>query len=77
MGWLQRGPRKNLTSCPGLVDHYKAASALSEQLREKYGVRSSYFSVKWSYSPDDDPAYAGRMWGGGYFITAAIDEDDE
>jgi hypothetical protein len=22
MGWLQRGPRKNLTSCPGLVDHY-------------------------------------------------------
>jgi len=22
MGWPQRGPRKNLTSCPGLVDHY-------------------------------------------------------
>ncbi|WP_408980957.1 hypothetical protein [Pseudomonas sp. B21-040] len=22
MGWRQRGPRKNLTSCPGLVDHY-------------------------------------------------------
>jgi hypothetical protein len=23
MGWRLRGPRKNLTSCPGLVDHYK------------------------------------------------------
>lgn len=22
MGWHQRGPRKNLTSCPGIVDHY-------------------------------------------------------
>lgn len=51
--------------------------ALSEQLREKYGVKSSYFSVKYSYSPDDDPAYAGRIWGGGYFITATVDEDDE
>ncbi|MFJ4051215.1 DUF4427 domain-containing protein [Pseudomonas hunanensis] len=51
--------------------------ALSEQLREKYGVKSSYFSVKYSYSPDDDPAYAGRIWGGGYFITATPDEDDE
>ena len=25
MGWRQRGPRKNLTSCPGLVDHYNTA----------------------------------------------------
>ncbi|WP_447652528.1 hypothetical protein [Pseudomonas abietaniphila] len=24
MGWPQRGPRKNLTSCPGLVDHYNS-----------------------------------------------------
>ncbi len=24
MGWRQLGPKKNLTSCPGLVDHYTA-----------------------------------------------------
>jgi putative transposase len=22
VGWRQLGPKKNLTSCPGLVDHY-------------------------------------------------------
>jgi hypothetical protein len=24
VGWRQLGPKKNLTSCPGLVDHYTA-----------------------------------------------------
>lgn len=60
-----------------LRERQEIVLALSEQLREKYGVKSSYFSVKYSYSPDDDPAYAGRIWGGGYFITATPDEDDE
>ncbi|WP_232248864.1 DUF4427 domain-containing protein [Pseudomonas putida] len=60
-----------------LRERQEIVLALSEQLREKYGVQSSYFSVKYSYSPDDDPAYAGRIWGGGYFITATMDEDDE
>ncbi|MDW8843639.1 DUF4427 domain-containing protein [Pseudomonas fluorescens] len=60
-----------------LRERQEIVLALSEQLREKYGVKSSYFSVNYSYSPDDDPAYAGRIWGGGYFITATLDEDDE
>ncbi|WP_189672964.1 DUF4427 domain-containing protein [Pseudomonas taiwanensis] len=51
--------------------------ALSEQLREKFGIRSTYFSVRNSYSPDDDPAYAGRIWGGGYFVLPAPEDDDE
>lgn len=60
-----------------LRERQEIVLALSQQLREKYGVKSSYFSVKYSYSPDDDPAYAGRIWGGGYFITDAPDEDDD
>ncbi|WP_422766079.1 hypothetical protein [Pseudomonas hefeiensis] len=27
MGWRRLGPRKNLTSCPGLVDHYTFVDA--------------------------------------------------
>ncbi|WP_423770508.1 DUF4427 domain-containing protein [Pseudomonas sp. NLJ1] len=60
-----------------LRDCQNIASVLSKQLKEKYGVRSTYFSVLKSYSPDDDPAYAGRIWGGGYFILPEPDEDDE
>lgn len=59
-----------------LRERQEAVLALSEQLREKYGVQSSYFSVKGSYSPDDYPAYAGRIWGGGYFITPTSEEED-
>ena len=51
--------------------------AISEQLREKFGIRSTYFSVRNSYSPDEDPAYAGRIWGGGYFVLPKPEEDDE
>lgn len=34
MGWLQRGPRKNLTSCSGLVDHYMSKLAKFRQLEK-------------------------------------------
>lgn len=51
--------------------------ALSEQLRESYGIQSTYFSVLKSHSPDGAPAYAGKIWGGGYFITLQPDEEDE
>lgn len=51
--------------------------ALSEQLREQYGIQSSYFSVRESYSPDEYPYYAGEIWGGGYFILPTPEEDDE
>ncbi|WP_288442209.1 DUF4427 domain-containing protein [uncultured Pseudomonas sp.] len=51
--------------------------ALSKQLRESYGIQSSYFSVLKSRSPDGAPAYAGEIWGGGYFITLQPEEEDE
>lgn len=51
--------------------------ALSEQLREQYGIRSTYFSVRGSYSPDEYPCCAGEIWGGGYFILPTPEEDDE
>jgi uncharacterized membrane protein len=35
VGWRQLGPKKNLTSCPGLVDHYTAALL---ELPDKYAV---------------------------------------
>jgi len=42
---------------------------LCEQLQEAHGVVCSYYSVRNSWHPDDDPAYCGRPWGGFYGIT--------
>ncbi|WP_419793922.1 hypothetical protein MYA83_22020 [Pseudomonas palleroniana] len=53
------------------------ALALSKKLEEKYGLRSTYYSVWKSYSPNDDPAYAGKIWGGGYFILPQPEEDED
>lgn len=50
---------------------------LSKQLQERFGIRSSYFAALDSQCPDDFPTYCGRLWGGGYYITAAPEEEDE
>lgn len=59
-----------------LRERQEIAVELSKQLLESFGIRSSYFSVLNSQCPDDDPAYSGRPWGGGYFITPAPDDDE-
>lgn len=53
------------------------AGELSAQLQERFGIRSSYFSVLNSHCPDDDPCYCGRCWGGGYYITDTPDDEEE
>lgn len=49
---------------------------LSKQLQERFGIRSSYFAVLDSQCPNDVPSYCGRLWGGGYYITAAPECED-
>ena len=66
-----------LFSYRGLREREQIAIALSEQLQKQFGIRSSYFSVLNSYSPDDEPSYAGRVWGGGYYITARPEGSDD
>lgn len=60
-----------------LRERQAIVKVLSEQLREKFGIQSTYFSVRKSYSPDGAPVYAGRIWGGGYFVLPKPDDDDE
>ncbi|SDI95278.1 DUF4427 domain-containing protein [Pseudomonas abietaniphila] len=50
---------------------------LAQELKETYGVRSTYFSVLHSQCADDDPAYSGRVWGGGYYITPTPEDDED
>lgn len=66
-----------LHSYRGLREREQIAIALSEQLQKQFGIRSSYFSVLNSYSPDDEPSYAGRVWGGGYYITASPEGSED
>ncbi|MCU1742001.1 MULTISPECIES: DUF4427 domain-containing protein [unclassified Pseudomonas] len=70
-------PLNCLNCARDLRERENIVLALSNQLRERSGTRSSYFSVRNSFSPDDDPAYAGKNWGGGYFILPRPDEEDE
>ncbi|WP_226505031.1 DUF4427 domain-containing protein [Pseudomonas sp. MWU16-30317] len=60
-----------------LCERQEMVTEFSEQLRERFGVRSSYFSVLNSQSPDDIPSFCGRWWGGGYFVTDVLAEEDE
>lgn len=66
-----------LFSYRGLREREQIASALSEQLHKQFSIRSSYFRVLNSHSPDDEPSYAGRVWGGGYYITARPEGGDD
>jgi len=69
--------RRDLLELRDLRNRQDIALALSKKLEEKHGLRSTYFSVWESYSPNDDPAYAGKIWGGGYFILPQPEEDED
>ncbi|RDL16214.1 DUF4427 domain-containing protein [Pseudomonas jessenii] len=60
-----------------LRERQEIARELSEQLREKFGIGSTYFSVLNSQCIDDQPIYCGKFWGGGYYITASPDDEEE
>jgi hypothetical protein len=59
-----------------LRERQNIVKALCEQLQEAHGVVCSYYSVRNSWHPDDDPAYCGRPWGGFYGITNEPDEEE-
>jgi hypothetical protein len=60
-----------------LRERQNIALKLSQELQDKFGIRSSYFSVLNSQSPDDMPTYSGESWGGGYYITGTPEDEDE
>jgi hypothetical protein len=60
-----------------LRERQDIALKLSQELQDKFGLRSSYFSVLNSQSPDDMPTYSGESWGGGYYITGTPEDEEE
>lgn len=60
-----------------LRERQEIALVLSKELEEKYGVRSSYYSVLNSGSPDGIPSFSGGWGYGGYTITDFSDDDEE
>lgn len=60
-----------------LRERQEITRKLSQELQEKYGIRSSYFSVLNSYDPDDHPCYSRASWGGGYFITDSPEDEED
>jgi hypothetical protein len=60
-----------------LRERQNIALKLSQEPRDKFGIRSSYFSVLNSQSPDDMPTYSGESWGGGYYITGTPEDEEE
>lgn len=59
-----------------LRERQNIVKALCEQLQEAQGVVCSYYSVRNSWHPDDDPAYCGQPWGGFYRVMDEPDEDE-
>ena len=49
-----------------LRERQEIAQQLARELRETFGVESSYFSVLNSQRPDDYPCYSGEHWEGSY-----------
>ena len=49
---------------------------LCKQLEEEHGVACSYFSVRYSWLPDDLPSYCGHPWSRFFRITSESDEDN-
>lgn len=60
-----------------LRERQAIALALSKELEEKYGVRSSYYSVLNSGCPDGAPSFSGGWGYGGYTITDGLEGADE
>jgi hypothetical protein len=60
-----------------LRERQEITRKLSQELQEKYGIRSSYFIVLNSYDPDDHPCYSRMNWGGGYFITDSPEDEED
>lgn len=52
-----------------LRERQEIASEISKQLRQKFGIKSTYFSVLNSHCPDDHPVYCCGGVDGHYFIT--------
>lgn len=60
-----------------LRERQQMATALAELLDERFGVRSCYYSVLNSQSPDGIPSYSGRWWESAYFITDGPEDDED
>lgn len=60
-----------------LRERQEMATALAELLDERFGVRSCYYSVLNSQSPDGIPSFSGKWWESAYFITDGPEDEDE
>lgn len=70
-------PLVELSPYRDLRQREEMAEAVSRDLQERFGVRSSYFSVLGSMSPEDAPSYSGTFWRGGYYITDGLHDHGE
>ncbi|MBX7276692.1 inovirus Gp2 family protein [Pseudomonas sp. ERGC3:05] len=80
-GWLQLGPKKNLTSCPGLADHYIWHIFTVEQGEERgHHIHTAFFFDGAKVRSDVcKTRQIGRLWesitgGVSYYYSYNADE---